>query len=187
MEENLSNASLISIDILTVIDTEYIKAKYGPNNNSPSNPVPIDHNSQFLICTDTRGIISGQGTADLNFRANAGDLVSFRGTSIYQNSDDAVIVYGIVKNNNVPKSVDVFNQFVTNIVERNGAVQPNPKQLNGLPAIQVKQSFLSYDSKVARSGMEAFLVNIALYTMDRTGQNQVLYGYYSWDPTITVQ
>lgn len=181
--EDLKSASAVNIDILTVIDTEYIKKKYGPNQNSKSNPVGIDHNSQFMICTGARKINSGQGTADLDFTANVGDYVSFRGTSIYQNSDDAVIIYGIKLNT----GDQVFNQFVTNSITREGAVQPDPNSPDGLPAVKVKQSFLSLDSKVSKKGKEAFLVYIALYTLASDGHTQNLYGYYYWDPTIRVQ
>lgn len=179
------DASLVSIDILTVIDTEYIKKKYGPNNNE-SSPVGIDHSSQFLICTGARSV-SGQGTADLSFGANVGDLVSFRGTSIYQNSDDAIIVYAIKKNTSITGNTDVFNRFISNSVTRKGAVQPNTTTDTGLPAVNVAQNFLSLDSKVATSGTEAFLVYIALYTLANDGVTQELYGYYYWDPTITVK
>lgn len=171
------------MDILTVIDTEYIKKNYGPNNNDKSNPRGIDHNSQFMICTGARKINSGQGTADLDFNANVGDYISFRGTSIYQNSDDAIIIYGI----KFQSGVEVFNQFVPNSITREGAVQPDPKSSDGLPALKVKQSFLSLDSKVANKGRESFLVYIALYTLSDDGETQNLYGYYYWDPTITVK
>lgn len=177
------SASAVTIDILTVVDTEYIKKNYGPNNNDKSKPKGIDHNSQFMICTGARKINGGQGTADLDFNANVGDFVSFRGTSIYQNSDDAVIVYGIKLNS----GVDVFNQFVPNSITREGAVQPDPKSSDGLPALKVKENFLSLDSKVAKKGKEAFLVYIALYTLADDGETQNLYGYYYWDPTITVK
>ena len=165
-----------------VIDTEYVKTHYPSPSQDPANPTAIDHNSQFMICTDPRGVVSGQGTADLNFRANPGDLVSFAGESIYANADDAVIVYGIKWWQNA----HVFNHFVVNSAERNGAVQPNPDTPNGLPAVQVKANFLSLDSKIKSAGTENFYVQFGLYTLDANGENQVLFGYYYWDPTVTV-
>jgi hypothetical protein len=175
-------ASSQTVNVLIVIDTEYIKRNYPNGSKDPNNPTGIDHNSQFMICTDPRGPVQGQGTADLSFPANVGDFVSFRGTSIYQNSDDAVIVYGI----KYWKGDQVFNTFVTNMVTLTGAAQPDPNQLNGLPALKVTQNFLSLDSKVARKGTENFYVYIALYTLDSSGENQNLFGYYYWDPQIIV-
>ena len=90
-------SSAQQINVLVVIDTEYVKTNYPNPSKDPSHPTGINHNSQFMICTGSRGIVSGQGSADLNFRANPGDLVAFTGVSIYDNSDDAVIVYGILR------------------------------------------------------------------------------------------
>lgn len=180
MSQNLT-ASSEQIDILVVIDTEYIKKNFSKNTD-PNNAQAINHSSQYMICYSPRGIVSGQGTADLSFKANAGDNVSFRGTSIQQNSDDSVILYGI----KYWKNDKVFNTFVTDIVTRNRAVQPDPNQLNGIPPILTSQNFTSYDSKIARGGTENFYVYIAVYTLASDGQKQELYGYYYWDPQIVV-
>jgi nematocidal protein AidA len=174
-------ASSVQIDILVVIDTEYITNNY-PKNTDPTQAQGINHSSQYMICYSPRGINSGQGTADLSFKANVGDNVSFRATSIQQNSDDAVIIYGVT----YWKNDKVFNSFTTNIITRNRAVQPNPDQLNGIPPVLTIQNFTSYDSKIARNGTENFYVYIAVYTTGDDGQTQELYGYYYWDPQVVV-
>ncbi|OOV18262.1 inclusion body family protein [Flavobacterium sp. LM4] len=181
MSQASSAASAAQIDILVVIDTEYIKSHF-PRNTDPNNAPGIDHNSQYMIGYSPRGIVSGQGTADLSFRANVGDYVSFRGSSIQQNSDDSVILYGI----KYWVGDKVFNTFTTNIVTRNRAVQPNPDQPNGIPPVLTVQNFTSYDSKIARGGTENFYVYIAVYTLASDGQTQELYGYYYWDPQVVV-
>jgi hypothetical protein len=178
---NTRDSSARNINVLVVIDTEYIKKAYGPNQNKTS-PVGIDHNSQFMICTGSRGIISGQGSADLNFRANPGDNVAFTGVSIYDNSDDAVILYGI----SYWQKDQVFGKFVSNVVTRKHAVMPNDDSSNGLPANQTSIAFASYGATVEKGGTEDFYVDIALYTLDDDGETQKLYGYYYWDPSITV-
>lgn len=176
-------ASAVFIDVLIVIDTEYVKSRNSKQvNPDPARPVGIDHGSQFMIANDPRGIISGQGTADLNFRAQTNDYVQFRATSIYQNSDDAVVVYAI----DFWQGVNVFNNFNCQIVTRSKAVQPNPATANGLPALNVPENFTSLDSKVAKMGREDFYVKFALYTMASDGETQELYGYFYWDPTVTV-
>ncbi|MBQ4811496.1 DNA-directed RNA polymerase subunit beta [Pseudoalteromonas luteoviolacea] len=178
------NASAVDINVLIVIDTEYVKAHYPHPSKDQNNPTPINHNSEFMIANDPRGIVSGQGTADLNFKANAGDSVSFTGTSIYANADDAVIVYGIKQYS----GAQVFNKFVANSVNRTEAAVPNvdSSSNNGLPAAHVSTNFITLDSKVRNSGTENFQVQFALYTLDADGQSQSLLGYYQWDPTITV-
>lgn len=175
--------SATNINVIIVIDTDYVKNHYPNPSKDPARPTGIDHSSQFMIATDPRGIIWGQGTADLNFKANVGDYVSFRGTSIYGNSDDAVIVYGVKR----WSGANVFNTFVTNVAERQHAAVPDPSSLNGLPALNTFESFTSLDSKVARAGTENFYVYFALYTLASDGETQQLLGYYYWDPTVTVQ
>lgn len=182
MSKAALDASARQINILIVIDTEYVKSHYPNPSKDPNNPTGIDHNSQFMICTGSRGTVTGQGTADLSFQANAGDYVSFAGTSIYDNSDDAVIIYGI----KYWSGDKVFNQFTPDLVKRNKAVMPDPTTSNGLPALQAPISFSSYDARVSQSGTENFYVFFALYTLGSDGQSQNLFGYYYWDPQIRV-
>jgi hypothetical protein len=182
MSSQTAMSSAQDIDVLIVIDTEYIKSHFPSPSQDPAQPTGIDHSSQYMIAYDPRGVIGGQGTADLNFRAFPGDRVRFRGVSIYQNSDDAVIIYGI----QFWSGDSVFNQFTPNLVQRNRAVMPNVTTPNGLPAIQAQLSFTSLDTTVQKSGTENFYVFFALYTTGNDGQTQNLYGYYYWDPTCTV-
>jgi len=177
------NSSAQEINVLVVIDTDYVRSHYPNPSQDPNNPTGIDHNSQHMIVSNANAI-SGQGTADLNFSARAGDNVSFRSTSIYQNSDDAVIIYNI----KYWSGDQVFNSFVYNAVTRQQAVVPNYDSQNGLPANFASITFSSFDSKVRNTGTENFYVQFALYTIDPNNSNkQVLYGYYYWDPTITVK
>ncbi|WP_244896650.1 inclusion body family protein [Paraburkholderia phenazinium] len=176
-------ASTAHIQILAVIDTELIKAQHSNPSKDPKKPTGLAHVGQFLLVTGSRGVIKGQGTADLEFMAYPGDLVSFTGTSIQDNSDDAVILYNISRFS----GTEVFNQFQYNAITRNGAVQPNPEspERNGLPAIQRVETFASFDSRVMQSGREGFGISFGLYTLVG-GQKQELFGYFWWDPYITV-
>lgn len=178
------------IDILTVIDTETIKDYW--NKSSPSRtpsqqketPTGLDHSNKFMICTGSRGIISGQGTGDLSFKANVEDSVRFVGTSAYNNANDAVIIYAIKKFS----GTDVFNQFNANVYVKKEAVQPDPNSpsRDGLPALHVPTNFSVFEASVRQSGTEGFGICFALYTLADNGQRQDLYGYFWWDPTITV-
>lgn len=182
MDTELS-ASSRPIDVLVVIDTDYVREHYPNPSQDPANPTGIDHNSQHMIVSNANAI-SGQGSADLNFSARVGDTVSFRSTSIYQNSDDAVIIYNI----KYWSGNQVFNSFVYNAVQRKQAVIPNFNSSNGLPAGTADITFSSFDSKVKSSGTENFYVQFALYIVDpKNSDRQILYGYYHWDPTITVK
>jgi hypothetical protein len=179
--QNVEASSSQQINVLIVIDTDYVKAHYGPNSD-PNKPVGIDHNSQFMICTNSRGPVSGQGSADLKFSANPGDNVTFAGVSIYNNSDDAVFIYGIKYWN----GDQVFNTFVTDLVTRQNAVMPNGDTNNGLPATKAALTFSNYSAEVRKQGTENFYVWFALYELGSDGETQNLYGYYYWDPSIKV-
>ncbi|CAB3728379.1 inclusion body family protein [Paraburkholderia rhynchosiae] len=184
MAETALKASGQDINVLVVVDTEYVKKMYPNPSKDQTNPTGINHTNQFMICTGSRGIISGQGTGDLEFRANVGDDVAFTGVSIYDNSDDAVIVYDVKHFT----GDQVFNQFSADLIVRNGAVQPNADSpsRNGLPPVRKPTNFAVFESKVRSSGREGFGLAFGLYTLASNGQDQELFGYYWWDPYITV-
>jgi hypothetical protein len=184
MKKRIENASSSnSMNLLIVIDTEYVKTNYPSPSQDPNNPTGIDHNSQYMLCTGTRGIIKGQGTADLNFQANPGDYLSVFGQSIYGNADDAIIIYDL----HYWSGTKVFNTFQVDLVTRQNAVKPQVGSGNGLPAVTGPDNFISLDSRVSTKGVENFYVYFALYTLDPSdGETQKLFGYYYWDPTITV-
>jgi hypothetical protein len=174
-----------SINVLVTIDAEALKKSGLPPGASESTPTMINDptllsNVFFMICTGSRGIISGQGTDKLNFKANAGDSVAFEGITVDGNSDDAVIIYGIDE-----KAHQVFNEFRSIQITRTKAVQPASAK-SGLPAVVLSRNFLSYQTTVARSGVSEFLIKFALYKLADDGQSQVLVGYYKYDPKITV-
>jgi len=123
--------------------------------------------------------IQAQGTADVTFTANPGDHVAFRGTSIYGNSDDAIIIYGI------RNTEQVFNKFDYLYFKLTGAASPDINQDNGLPALHIESKFYSYESRVKKAGKDMFWVQFALYVKS-DGENQTLFGFYEWDPTIVV-
>jgi nematocidal protein AidA len=48
-------------------------------------------------------------------------------------------------------------------------------------------NFSAFESSVRNSGREGFGIAFALYTLSANGQDQQLFGYYWWDPYITVK
>lgn len=171
-----------NINVIVVIDTVWVKKTYPNPSTDWRNPTGIAHDGQFMICTGARGI-KGQGTADLEITAYRRDRIRFTGVSIYDNSEDAVIIYDI---KHVGGDV-VLNRPICNTVTRNGAVEPNPDSpnRNGLPALQKKLTFATFEATVRNSGTENFGLSFALYTL-RNGQRQEPFGYYWWDPKIHV-
>ncbi|URZ18392.1 inclusion body family protein [Clostridium felsineum] len=180
-----------NIDIMVVIDTDYIRKNCKNPSQDPNNPSQIDHNCEYMVCNGKRGV-TGQGTADLAFSANPGDNVHFRGTSIYGNSDDAIIIYGITPINPDPNDDGVFNDFEPSLVQRKGAAVPNLHfgkaryKDNNIVAENITLNFVSYCAQVKAKGEEGFHIQFALYTLDGDGETQNLFGYFEWDPSISV-
>lgn len=168
---------MAQIFVNVVIDTKYLKKNYPNPSKDKNNPTGVNHNSQFMI-VDGEHVISGQGTADLHIQAAPGDQVYFTGNSIESDSSDAVIIYGLPH----WKGDEVMSPFMYIPVELNGAVQPIMSD-DGLPPELVFRRFMRYQASVIRSGTEWFYVRIAVY--EQQGSEQVLFGYYKWDPAIT--
>lgn len=180
------SASPKNMNVLVVIDTEYIKENYPKRNKQDKeNPTSIDHNSHFMIVTGTIGIVSGQGTADLNFQANSNDNVLFTGTSSYDNSYDAVIVYGIKYWSGTEVFLD--NELKLTKVTIDNAVMPDDTPKDALPPkSSEKLNFNTYSTQVKRFGRENFYVDIALYALADDGKTQSVYDYFRLPASITV-
>ncbi|MCF6407929.1 inclusion body family protein [Chitinophaga filiformis] len=176
-----------TVNIMTVIDTDYIKATYGPNQRTKDNPQGLNkHEGITMICPHANydGIINND-SAQIVFKANVGDTVSFWGLSLSGNSEDAVIIYNIYPVGSNP--TNVFNHFHQDRESRTGAAIPDENSQDGIPALHVSKDFYTFDSKVANKGTESMGISFALYTLDDTRENQVFYGFYWWDPTIEVK
>ncbi|RBL92434.1 inclusion body family protein [Chitinophaga flava] len=170
-----------NISVLTIVDVEQIKSLNPNPSQDPKKPQPIHYNQGITMRCPYDHYMGESGPGNITFKANLHDSVSFRATTISGNSENAVIVYQIQPNG----SINVFNQFTSNSITMTGAVVPSLP--NAVPAAAVAQTFYSYDSKIKNKGTESFTIYLALYELDEIGENQVLYGYFYWDPTIEVQ
>jgi hypothetical protein len=175
------------INVLVVIDTEAFKQKFpvkqaNPNPATPQRLIGQDMANQVFMIVTGADDVQNQGTSKLIFTASTGDFVSFAGTSIYANADDAVILYGIEYASGT--TYHLFNRFVTNTTVLSGAAMPNPggypetEPINGMPAIQAPANFASVSAKAKQGGLEYYYVDFALYTTHNGKQD--LYGYYAW-------
>lgn len=178
-----SESCIARINILSVIDTGYVKSSCTNPSQEQNSPTEIDPVGLYTICSGTGDIINEQG--NLSFAACRGSTMAFRGISTYNNSDDAVIVYKVKSKN---KS-HIFKNNVPILITLNGAVQPDPDSMEGgIPPIQTKMNFSSLNSTLETSKKESLKVYFALYTLADDGQTQQLLGYFSyrWTLDITV-
>ncbi|MBP0017515.1 MAG: DNA-directed RNA polymerase subunit beta [Cyanobacteria bacterium SBLK] len=196
------------INVLAVIDTAYFTNFSNPSTD-PDNPTtcynpynPADHCSSwrhhvFLVANDPRGIYSSsadtpddnyQGTARLNLIANVNDRVSFQGTSASLNSKDTAIVYGIT-----PYRGDVFDPFtIQPFTQTNAVALTNPIEIvkNGDKTLNITKStqhFAPLVATVKQKGTELYWIDFAVYKLADDDRTQNLYGYFRWEPDITVQ
>ncbi len=168
-----------TINILITIDTDAVRKNYpNPSKNSAS-PTGIAHNLGYMVATGTT-INSGQGTGDLSITALVGDTVRAFATSGSDNFEDAVLLYGMPKFS----GAQVFGPFNYQNFTKS-TVLPN-SVTSVLPAVIADEVFWFYQASVSTKGTEGYMIQFALYTRDPNTGQPVLFGYYAWDPTITV-
>jgi hypothetical protein len=168
-----------TINILIALDTDRVK-KDNPNPSKDSNkPTGIAHNYGYMIATGTT-IVSGQGTGDLNFNALVGDTVRAFAVSGSDNFEDAALLYGMPRfGGDQVMSPFSYQDFEKSTVVANGPTNP-------LPAKIVDEQFWFFQASVVKKGKESYKVQFGLYVRDPNTGQPVLYGYFEWDPTITV-
>lgn len=177
--------NLAQVNVLVVIDTAYTVKNYPNPSTDPEDPTAVDDNSQYMICSGrSRGIVGEQGAADLELSANAGDVASFTGISISGNTDAAVILYGIRPR----EGEKVFNLSDQKKVASRRSVMPDPTKPNGLPPTHHHSiSYAQHKVMIGQAGKGSFYVDFAVYILAKDGQTQKLYGYFSWNPSVTVR
>jgi len=180
----MTNCKIYPINILSVIDTDYILQNYLPDQaQDPSNPVMIDNQAVNMICTNARGgTVSGEGTASLAFHAKKGDYVFFRGMSMTANSDAAIIIYNVLEDD----QHHIFSTFSIDETSVEDAAEPNPEYVNGIPAAYRTADFSAIRSKVKKHGTATLSVQFGLYVLEQ-GEIQTLYGYFQWTAKIKIE
>lgn len=125
-------------------------------------------------------INSGQGTGDLSIAATVGDTVRAFAVSGSNNFEDCVLLYGMPSINDTDV---VFGEFDYQNYTKSTVVPDSNTQ--PLPASTADQTFWFFEADVTASGTESYAVQFGLYTRNDAGAPE-LYGYFKWDPTITV-
>ena len=191
------------ISILAVIDTDAIEDSISSGGLNPSTDsshpsliTPAD--SEYLIVSST-GAVSGQVTADLELQGQIGQSVKFYAKSASDNSDDAIIVYGISPSGSsyclpgaVPTTAFSF-PVVPNFITLDQAAQPssNPPNYNGLPPRFNKKDFHSFDTSITNTTdgkAEEFCIEFAIYEHpDGNSSQDQLLGYFYWIPSLTIE
>ncbi len=168
-----------TINILITIDTDAVEKKYPNPSKKQNSPTGIAHNMGYMVATGTT-VNSGQGTGDLSIKALVGDTVRAFALSGSNNFEDSVLLYGMPRYS----GTEVFGPFNYQNFTKS-AVFPQSTS-TPLPARIQNQEFWFYQASVSKSGTEGYKVEFAMYKRDQNSGKPVLFGYFAWDPQITV-
>lgn len=164
--------SFINVNI--TIDTSRLKQNFKNPSTNENSPIAIDHSYQYMVVSQATNI-TGQGTGDLSFQAQQGDVVRFYATSEYNNYDSPVILCGLFKYG----GDDVFKDPNFRLETFPGVETIVPIGFNPLKTQKGSQDFWFAENTVNKKGTEKYGLKFAVYNSDNT-----LYGFFQWDPTI---
>jgi hypothetical protein len=168
------------VNVLVVIDTGTLINDYREQARSqdPNNPTGIAHKYSFMVAT-SNSVISGQAGGDLNISASVGDVIRWAGQSESNDFDSTVIVYNISKyQQDQVTSQPQFSSYTKDIM------QPSQSD-KAFPVANAPQKFNFLSANIISEGTEKYEVYFALYYRPNN-RGQELFGYFKWDPAITV-
>lgn len=166
------------VNITVVIDTEAVMKDFPTPSQDPTSPTGIAHTYAYMVATRASAI-SGAGTADLTIQANVGDVIRWTGISETNNFDSGVIVYGLPQfGGGTVFANPVFKSFTKSAAKPTSDLAP-------IPASFADQNFWFIEADIQSVGTEQYGIQFGLYYRP-TGGAQQLYGYFWWDPTVTV-
>lgn len=167
------------IDVTIVIDTDTLindfkKVKVSKNKDAPTG---VSHKYAYMVVKDSLAI-HGNGGADLNIKAHVGDVVRITGVSASDNFDSSVLVYHLKKYG----GKEVFSNPHFKKYTRSSMM---PKKDNIFPVGYEDQDYWFMLADITGKGTENYSICFAVYNRPQNGE-QSLFGYFYWDPTITV-
>jgi hypothetical protein len=169
----------IVISTSITVDTNKVLQLYPNPSQDEKKPTTLHltDGCAFMVASGATDV-TGQGTWQLSFKANVGDILRAFAASCSNNFDDAVLLYGftIISGQSVTSPFQ-YKEFTKSDVV-GGLATPLPARIiDGA-------KFLFFQGDVNIAGKATYNVNFALYT--RVKGKPTLKGYYSWDPTIEV-
>ncbi|CAI0890833.1 inclusion body family protein [Serratia entomophila] len=178
-EQELRSSNSI-VNVIVVIDTDALVEAYNGKNPSqdPNSPTGINHSYAYMVVTSQQ-VIGGSGTADLNFKANVGDVIRWTGTSESNNFDASVLIYGLPQ---FGGGTQVFSNPTFKMYTRSSML---PAQNTIFPVTYSNQTYWFIQADISNTGTENYCIQFGLYYRPSGGDQQLL-GYFYWDPAITI-
>uniref|UniRef100_A0A8D8VG83 Uncharacterized protein n=1 Tax=Cacopsylla melanoneura TaxID=428564 RepID=A0A8D8VG83_9HEMI len=165
-------------NILVVIDTDRLEKDYHNETRrlDPEKPTTIEDKYAFMITTN-ENVVSGQATAKLHIKGLVGDKVKWFGTSVSNDID--VIVYNITHGSDKVSEVrrDIFGKKYA---------YPKKKNIEDIGFVYFK--YFELDVLLKERGEANYNIRFAVYnTTLKSSQRELLFGYFEWDPKITIE
>lgn len=160
------------IDILMAVDADTIVSRYGAG--TAATPASIDESMIYLIVRGDQGMF-GQGTGELKVAARTLDTLRWRETSLTLNATYSAILYLYqVKGG----QTDILSTPEPVVAEVNTPL-PNPGDLLH-PSTQTVNNYF-WTAQAVAPGEVTYTFSFMIVDRDN-----VVQGYYSWDPFIQV-
>lgn len=178
-EQELKSSNNI-VNVIVVIDTDALIEAFENKNPSQDagSPTGIGHQYAYMVVTSEQ-VIGGSGTADLNFKANVGDVIRWTDTSESANFDAGVLIYGLPQ---FGSGTQVFSNPTFKMYTRSSMM---PAQNTVFPVTFTNQTYWFIQADITNTGTENYCIQFGLYYRPNGGDQKLL-GYFYWDPTITV-
>jgi len=175
----LAKSSASYVYITMIVDSDALIKAFPNPSQLQLNPTLVNDTKYFYFVATDANTITGTGTGDLVIKATVGDGIRWTGVSETNNFDNSVMVYGIVH-----FSGDKILKTPSFTAYTKGSAVPHDDE-TPFPAIINDQYFWFMESTIKSKGSEKYLIRFAIYNRPQNG-NQTLFGYFQWDPSVTV-
>lgn len=173
MEHSMSkDSSPKIIDILMTVDAETIMKNYGPG--TAVSPTSIDESMIYLIVRSENGVF-GEGSGELKVKAHTLDTLRWRETTLTLNAAYSAILYQYQAMGGQKEILSTPEPVVAEVQT------PLPDPDDPLhPKTQTMNNYF-WNAQAVSTGEVTYAFSFMI--VDR---NNVVQGYYSWDPFIQV-
>ena len=136
----------------------------------------------FFVVSDQRDI-KGQGSGVLEFGANIGEVVRFSMISEYSNFQNTSLLY---KTEHLSGQKVLSDSRVMVLPKKTMRLNSRGEQCGYFPAKLESQTYEFVTCDVVGYGTENYTVLFAVYE-SVPGKGTELFGFFKWDPKITVK
>jgi hypothetical protein len=166
---------MADLNVLIAFDAATIVERYPNASQNSDAPTQIDQSLIYMTTRQDR--IIGTSGAELNLRANPGDILRWRETTLSLNSEHSALLYRYVSQDH-----ELISRPEIMVVD---GVYPMPKEgSEGSPAY-VTQAYQDHfwQATVKRLGQRV-TYHFYFQILDK---GRHLKGFFQWDPFITIE